>query len=78
MLLKTSGEIFMGDKENINQKRGVGLRVFGSILILLGIINIIFSLKAGIEIQGFYILLIAAGTVLFIIGLRRNKDNYSL
>ncbi|GEM_PF-5477141 len=76
----------MGDKENINQKssteltpkRGVGLRVFGSILILLGTINIIFYLKMGIETQGFYILMVAVGAVLFIIGLRRNKDNYSL
>ena len=72
----------MGDKENINQKssteftpkRWVGLKVFGSILILLGTINIIFFLKMGIEIQGFYILLCAAGAVLFIISLWRNYE----
>ena len=72
----------MGDKENINQKssteftpkRWVGLKVFGSILILLGTINIIFYLKMGIETQGFYILMVAAGVVLFIISLWRNYE----
>ncbi|MDP2681247.1 MAG: hypothetical protein Q8P28_00345 [Deltaproteobacteria bacterium] len=72
----------MGDKENINQKspteftpkRWVGLKVFGIILILLGTINIIFYLKMGIEAQGFYILMVAAGVVLFIISLWRNYE----
>ena len=70
------------DKDNIKPpietfvgrpKRGVGLRAFGSILFFLGILNIMLSLKAGIEIQGFYIFLMAAGAIFFTIGLWRNR-----
>lgn len=63
----------MEDKDNIRPKRAVGLRVFGSILFFLGVVNIMFSLKAGIEIQGFYILMIAAGIILFAAGSWRNR-----
>ena len=62
------GQAFKG-----RPKRGVGLRAFGSILFFLGILNIMFSLKAGVEIQGFYIFLIAAGAIFFTIGLWRNR-----
>ena len=54
-------------------KRGVGLKAFGSILFFLGILNIMFSLKAGIEIQEFYIFLMAAGAIFFILGLWRSR-----
>ncbi|MBI5874407.1 MAG: hypothetical protein HZB81_00900 [Deltaproteobacteria bacterium] len=47
----------MEDKDHIKPKRAVGLRVFGSILVFLGMLNIMFSLKAGIEVQGFYIIM---------------------
>lgn len=67
----------MEDKNNIRPKRAVGLRVFGSILVFLGMLNIMFSLKAGIEIQGFYIIMMAAGAILFAIGLWRNRDTHS-
>jgi len=64
------GQAFKG-----RPKRGVGLRAFGSILFFLGILNIMFSLKAGVEIQGFYIFLIAGGAIFFTIGLWRNKTS---
>lgn len=67
----------MDDKNNIRPKRGVDLRAFGSILVFLGIINIMFSLKAGIEVQGFYIILIAAGAILFAIGLWISRGSQS-
>lgn len=67
----------MEDKDNIRPKRAVGLRVFGSILVFLGMLNIMFSLKAGIEVQVFYIIMIAAGTILFVIGLWRNRNTHS-
>jgi hypothetical protein len=56
-------------------KRGVGLRVFGSVLFFLGVINIMFSFKAGIGVPGFYIFLIAAGAVLFATGAWKNRKN---
>ncbi|MBI5328679.1 MAG: hypothetical protein HZB80_10400 [Deltaproteobacteria bacterium] len=65
----------MEDKDNIRPKRAVGLRVFGIILFFLGVINIMFSFKAGIEVQGFYIFLIAAGAVLFATGVWKNRKN---
>lgn len=63
----------MKDKNDIRPKRGVGLRAFGSVLVFLGMINIMFSLKAGIEVQGFYIVMIGAGAILFAIGLWMNR-----
>ncbi|MBI3754234.1 MAG: hypothetical protein HY266_09400 [Deltaproteobacteria bacterium] len=67
----------MEDKEEIKPKRGVGLRVFGSVLFFLGMINIMFSLKAGIEISEFYIYMMGGGIIFFAIGLWRNRVSLS-
>ena len=59
-------------KENIPKKR-VALKVFGIILISLGMINIMFFTKAGIELPKFYIFIIIAGAVIFIVELLRGQ-----
>ncbi|MBI3397699.1 MAG: hypothetical protein HY026_00415 [Deltaproteobacteria bacterium] len=60
------------DNNNISPKRGIGLRIFGSVLFFLGTLNIMFSMKAGLETQNFYIFLIVAGVIIFVIGSLRN------
>lgn len=54
-------------KENSPKKR-VGLTVFGSVLFFLGMLNIMFFKKAGIELPKFYLFLIVAGIIIFAIG----------
>lgn len=58
----------MGNRGNIRPRTRVGLKIFGSVLFFLGMINIMFSMKAGLRVQNFYIFLIVAGIVVFIIG----------
>lgn len=49
-------------------KRMVGLTIFGSILFFLGMLNIAFYTKAGIELPKFPLFLIVAGIIVFGIG----------
>lgn len=49
-------------------KKKIGLKVFGSVLFFLGMINIMFFTKAGIELPKFYIFLIFASIIVFAIG----------
>src|SRR3970282_1784437 len=51
----------MGNRGNIRPRTRVGLKIFGSVLFFLGMINIMFSMKAGLRVQNFYIFLIVAG-----------------
>ncbi|MBI5286154.1 MAG: hypothetical protein HY878_01015 [Deltaproteobacteria bacterium] len=54
-------------------KRGVKKRIFGLVLFFLGILNTLLSIKAGVEIQGFYFILMATGVIIFIYGLWQGK-----
>jgi len=54
-------------------KKGVGLTVFGSVLFFLAMLNIAFYTKAEIELPKFYIYLLIAGLVVFIIGTSLNR-----
>lgn len=58
---------------NHSPKKRVGLTVFGSVLFFLGMINIMFFTKAGIELPKFYMFLIVAGIIVFAIGSRRDR-----
>ncbi|HBR16326.1 MAG: hypothetical protein A3G39_05820 [Deltaproteobacteria bacterium RIFCSPLOWO2_12_FULL_43_16] len=60
------------NKYNTPPKRGVGLRIFGGVLFFLGMLNIMFSMKAGLATQNFYIFMIIAGIIIFVIGSLRN------
>ncbi|MBI5893553.1 MAG: hypothetical protein HZB79_07880 [Deltaproteobacteria bacterium] len=53
---------------NHSPKKKIGLKVFGSVLFFLGMLNIMFFTKAGIELPKFYIFLIFAGIIMFALG----------
>ena len=54
-------------------KKKVGLTVFGSVLFFLGMLNIMFFTKAGIDLPKFYMFLIVAGIIIFAIGSWRDR-----
>lgn len=55
-------------------KRGVKKRIFGSVLFFLGILNTLLSLKADVEVQGLYLILIVTGIILFAYGLWQDRQ----
>lgn len=59
---------------NPPRKKGVGLKAFGSVLFFLGILNMMFSLKAGLKPPGFYTFMIIAGIIIVFIGYLRGTN----
>ncbi len=56
-------------------KKGVKTKLFGVILIFLGILNSMLSWRGGLTLSSFYVLLIAAGIFLYLIGaIRQGSD----
>ncbi len=66
--LNPEHEINNQKSEIPNPKKRVGLTVFGSVLFFLGMINIMFFSKAGIDLPKFYMFLIVAGIIVFAVG----------
>lgn len=58
--------------ENDGPKKGVKTKLFGVILIFLGILDSMLSWRGGFAASEFYLLLIASGIVLYIIGAIRH------
>ncbi len=48
---------------------------FGGVLAVFGIVDTVMNLITGIALDGFFLLLIGAGTALFIIGTRQNRKH---
>lgn len=55
-------------------KRGVKKRIFGSVLFFLGILNTLLSIKADVEVQGLYPIMIVTGIILFAYGLWQGRQ----
>ncbi|MFQ5756616.1 MAG: hypothetical protein ACE5H7_11075 [Acidiferrobacterales bacterium] len=49
-------------------KKGVKTKLFGVILIFLGVLDSMLSWRGGFRLSDFYVLLVASGIFLFIIG----------
>ena len=54
--------------EHDERKKGVKTKLFGVILILLGVLDSMLSWRGGFVVSDFYVLLIASGIFLYIIG----------
>ena len=62
------------DINKVNSKqRGVGLRILGSILIFLAIMNLLFFIRGGLLIKDFYIVMLFIGVILLVVGSWRNR-----
>ena len=48
--------------------KGVIMRLFGVILVFLGLLDSLLSWRGGFAVDGFYVLLIAAGISLYVMG----------
>lgn len=59
-------------------RRGVKKRIFGSVLFFLGMLNTLLSIKAGVEVQGLYLILIVTGIILFIYGLWQGRQSHQV
>ncbi len=51
-----------------SKKKGVTTKLFGVILIFLGVLDSMLSWRGGFAVSDFYVLLIASGILLYIIG----------
>jgi hypothetical protein len=55
-------------ENNEGKKKGVTTKLFGVILIFLGILDSMLSWRGGFAVNDFYVLLIASGILLYIVG----------
>ncbi len=53
---------------NHQTKKGVKTKLFGVILIFLGVLDSMLSWRGGFRLSDFYVLLVASGIFLYIIG----------
>jgi len=61
---------------NNNSNRGVVTRLFGVILIILGVLDSMLAWRGGFTVSGVYVLLVASGVFVYFIGAvqRRSKS----
>ena len=60
--------------EEEREKKGVGLKVFGVCLVILGSLNTALCWRGGLPVYSFHPPLIVVGIVFFIIGNIRGKE----
>lgn len=57
------------EKENFREEKlGIGLKVFGIILIILGSLNLVLCWRGGLPINPFFPVILAAGIGFYVIG----------
>lgn len=56
------------------KKKGVISKLFGIVLIFLGILNSMLSWRGGFAVSDFYVLLIASGILLYVVGAIRQAS----
>ncbi len=56
-------------------KKGVKTKIFGVILIVLGVLNSMLSFRGGFEISSFQNAILVTGVVLYIIGVVRSGES---
>lgn len=56
-----------------SKQQGVGLRILGSIIIFLAIMNLLFFIRGGLSIKNFYIVMLFIGVIMLIAGSWRNR-----
>lgn len=61
--------------EEDTPKKGVKTKIFGVILIVLGALNSMLSFRGGFEISSLHNAILAAGIVLYIIGVVRSGES---
>ena len=61
------------DKEPKPPKKGVKSKIFGVILVILGSLDLMLSWRGGLEISGFYVLLVLSGVAIFCMGAIRGS-----
>lgn len=54
--------------ENDGRKKGVKTRLFGVILVFLGVLDSMLSWRGGVAVSDIYVILMASGIVLYVIG----------
>ncbi len=54
--------------ERDERKKGVKTKLFGVVLIILGALDSMLSWRGGFSVSDFYVLLIASGILLYIVG----------
>jgi len=60
-------------EDQIKEKKGVGLKVFGMSLVLLSSLNLMLSWRGGFSIDLFYPMILAVGVALFVVGTLKGK-----
>lgn len=60
--------------EEEKTKRGVGIKVFGVSLIILGSLNLMLCWRGGLAVYPFYPAIMVVGIVLFIFGTLRGAE----
>lgn len=60
-------------EEEIKEKKGVGFKVFGIMLVLLSCLNLMFSWRGGFPIDLFYPTILVVGVALFVVGTLKGK-----
>ncbi len=63
------------DTRTFKPRRGVKKQFFGSVLVSLGLLNTMLSLKVGIEPDWFNYVLIIAGLVVLFVGIWQGRDD---
>lgn len=54
-------------------KKGVKMRIFGVILIFVGVLDGMLAWRGGFQLSGFYVVLFASGVLLFALGAVRGR-----
>jgi hypothetical protein len=60
------------DEDMPHERRGVKTRIIGVVMIILGVLNSLLTLRGGLPSEE-YLILIATGTVIFAIGSVRSR-----
>jgi hypothetical protein len=60
-------------EEESKEKKGVGLKVFGILLVLLSSLNLMFSWRGGFSIDYFYPMIFVVGVAFFVVGTLKGK-----
>lgn len=60
--------------ENSAPRKGVKTKIFGVILIFLGLLDSLLSWRGGFPVSDFYVLLIASGMFLYALGAIRSTS----
>lgn len=61
--------------ENGNEKKGVGLKVFGAVLVILGSLNLMLCWRGSMPVNTFYPVIVVIGIAFFVFGTLRGSEN---